>query len=157
MKSIRRLALAGVLSMTAAAGTWSAEPMKLPPMKKQATVEKVVAEHVDALNKSDWNRLMAQYPGNAEIHLPNGQVVKGRAAIGELFAGFVKAPPDGLKGIRFSQLSAFKSGGALAVKWKAEADFLEEPYFGSDAYITQDGMMAAMVSTFDGSKLKFKK
>ena len=33
---------------------------------------------------------------------------------------------------------------------EAEADFLAEPYKGSDAYETHDGLMVAMVSTFKG-------
>ena len=41
--------------------------------------------------------------------------------------------------------------------WKAEAPFLAEPNYGSDAYITQHGMMAGIVTTFDGAKLKFRK
>ena len=36
----------------------------------------------------------------------------------------------------------------LADAWRAEADFLAEPYKGSDAYETHDGLMAAMVSHF---------
>ena len=37
------------------------------------------------------------------------------------------------------------------------ADFLAEPYRGSDAYITKNGLMQAMVTTFDGGALKMKK
>jgi hypothetical protein len=33
---------------------------------------------------------------------------------------------------------------------------LAEPYKGSDAYVTRDGLMAAMVSTFEGTDLKMK-
>ena len=47
-------------------------------------------------------------------------------------------------------------GGTVNVKWTATADFLAEPYVGADAYVTKDGLMHAQVSTFDGSKLKFK-
>jgi hypothetical protein len=45
----------------------------------------------------------------------------------------------------------------LNIQWKAEADFLAEPYKGSDAYETHDGLMVAMVSTFKGADLKLKK
>jgi hypothetical protein len=48
-------------------------------------------------------------------------------------------------------------GETLNIQWKAEADFLAEPYKGSDAYETQDGLTVAMVSTFRGSDLKMKK
>jgi ketosteroid isomerase-like protein len=135
----------------------AAEPMKLPPLKKQPTVQKVIDEHLDALNKCDWTRLMAQYPNDVEIHLPDGVVVKGRDKVGDLFAGFCKARPDGLKGLKFTTEKAFLVGNTLNVMWRAEADFLAEPYKGSDAYVTRDGLMAAQVTTFDGSKLKFKK
>ena len=145
--------LMGLLSMSSMA----AESMKLPPLKKQGSVQKVVDEHVDALNHCDWNRLMAQYPNDVEIHLPDGTVVKGRDKVGDLFAGFCKSRPDGLKGLKFTPESAFVVGNTLNVKWRAEADFLAEPYRGSDAYVTRQGLMAAQVTTFDGSKLKFKR
>ena len=133
----------------------AAEPV-LPALKRQPSVQKVFDEHVDALNRCDWNRLMAQYPKDVEIHLPDGTVKKGRAQVGELFAGFCKARPDGLKGLKFTAESAFLVGNTLNVQWRADADFLSEPYKGSDAYVTRDGLMAAQVTTFDGSKLKFK-
>ena len=153
---IDRLFVATLLAGSTALA-WSAEPMKLPPLKKQPTAQKVIDEHIDALNKCDWNRLMAQYPNDVEIHLPDGVIVKGREKVGELFAGFCKSRPDGLKGLKFTGVSSFPVGNTLNVMWIAEADFLTEPYKGSDAYVTRDGLMAAQVSTFDGAKLKFKK
>ena len=42
----------------------------------------------------------------------------------------------------------------FATQWVATAPFLAEPYRGSDAYITHDGYMQAMVSTFDGGALE---
>ena len=39
------------------------------------------------------------------------------------------------------------------MQWVAEADFLAEPYRGSDAYVSDGQYMAAMVSTFDGAEL----
>ncbi len=151
-----KLLVAGLLAGCVAAA-WAADATKLPALKKQPTVQKVVDEHLDALNKCDWNRLMAQYPNDVEIHLPDGQVIKGRQKVGELFTGFCKPRPDGLKGLNFTTESSFKVGNTLNVMWRAEADFLSEPYKGSDAYVTRDGLMAAQVTTFDGSKLKFKK
>jgi ketosteroid isomerase-like protein len=156
MRPYAQFFAAGLL-VFAVGGAWSDEPMKLPPLKKQPTVQKVIDEHLDALNKCDWNRLMAQYPNDVEIHLPDGQVVKGREKVGALFAGFCKKRPDGLNGLKFTSESSFKVGNTLNVMWRAEADFLAEPYKGSDAYVTRDGLMAAQVTTFDGSKLKFKK
>ena len=85
-------------------------------------------------------------------------VVKGREAAGKLFADFVK-PHDqgGLCGIKFTPEQTFVVGETLNIQWKAEAEFLAEPYKGSDAYETHDGFMAAMVSTFKGTDLKPKK
>ena len=155
MTPVRSLAFA--LALTGSSMASAAEPMKLPPLKKQPSVQKVIDEHLDALNKCDWNRLMAQYPKDVEIHLPDGAVIKGREKVGDLFAGFCKPRPDGLKGLKFTSESSFMVGNTLNVMWRAEADFLAEPYKGSDAYVTRGGLMAAQVTTFDGSKLKFKK
>ena len=155
MTPVRSLAFA--LALMGSSMAMAAEPMKLPPLKKQPSVQKVIDEHLDTLNKCDWNRLMAQYPKDVEIHLPDGAVIKGREKVGDLFAGFCKPRPDGLKGLKFTSESSFMVGNTLNVMWRAEADFLAEPYKGSDAYVTRGGLMAAQVTTFDGSKLKFKK
>ena len=154
MQTKHVLGLAAALWASALAT--AAEPMKLPPLKRQASVQKVIDEHIDALNKCDWNRLMAQYPNDVEIHLPDGTISKGRGKVGELFAGFCKPRPDGLKGLKFTAESSFLVGNTLNVQWRAEAAFLSEPYKGSDAYVTRGGLMAAQVTTFDGAKLKFK-
>jgi len=154
---LMKLASVVLAALIASSAALAAEPMKLPPLKKQASVQKVIDEHLDALNKCDWYRLMAQYPNDVEIHLPDGVVIKGRAKTGDLFAGFCKGRPDGLKGLKFTAESSFVVGNTINVMWRAEADFLSEPYKGSDAYVTRDGLMAAQVTTFDGSKLKFKK
>ena len=130
----------------------------LPEMKKQSSAQAVLDEHMDALNHCDWNRIVAQYPENAQINLPGGAIVAGRKAIGEMFAGFCKEAKDGgLKGINFKVEHSSQIGDTFATQWIASADFLAEPYRGSDAYITKDGMMQAMVSTFDGAALKMKK
>ena len=135
-----------------------AEDLKLPPLKKQTTPQAVIDEHFDALNKCDWNRIMAQYPSDYQLHMPDGTVVKGREEAGKLFANFVK-PHDqgGLCGMKFTPEQTFVVGETLNIQWKAEADFLAEPYKGSDAYETHDGLMAGMVSTFNGADLKMKK
>ena len=146
-----------ILAMIGGAFAAQAE-MRLPDLKKQPSAQAVLDEHFAALNKCDWNRLMAQYPEDAQINLPNGTIVKGRAAIGDLFAGFCKDPKDGgLTGIQFAPENSTIIGDTFVTQWVATAPFLAEPYKGSDAYITKDGYMQAMVSTFDGSALKMKK
>jgi hypothetical protein len=132
--------------------------MKLPDLKKQPTAQAVLDEHFAALNACDWDRLLAQYPDDGQINLPNGIVVKGRDAIGALFAGFCKDAKDGgLKGIQFAVEQSTTIENTFATQWVATAPFLAEPYRGSDAYITHDGYMQAMVTTFDGGALKMKK
>ena len=142
---------------TLSASAALADDMKLPPLKPQPSPQQVVDEHLDALNKCDWNRLMAQYPPEVRIILPDGAESVGREDVGKLFAGFCKTRADGgLKGLQFRTLSTFTVEGTLNVQWEATADFLAEPYKGADAYVTKDGFMYAQVTTFDGSKLKFK-
>ena len=100
---------------------------------------------------------MAQYPSDVEFFLPGGQVVKGRREVGELFEGFVKPFKDGgLCGLTFASEHVLVVGDTVNVQWRANADFLAAPYRGADAYVTQDGLMRAQVSTFDGSQLKKK-
>ena len=155
---MKYVAIAVVLTtLTFASGTQAAE-MQLPPLKTQPNPQAVLDEHLDALNKCDWNRLVAQYPEDAQIHVPNGTVIAGRKAIGDLFAGFCKDSKDGgLNGINFKVVQSTLIGGTFATHWVASAPFLVEPYNGSDAYITKDGLMQGMVTTFDGAALKMKK
>ena len=154
-----RMILPAYLALASFAGVFAAQAeMKLPELKKQPSPQAVLDEHLAALNACDWNRLLAQYPEDAQINLPGGAVVKGRAAIGDLFAGFCKESKDGgLNGIHFAAESSTQIEGTFATQWVATAPFLAEPYKGSDAYITHDGYMQAMVTTFDGGALKMKK
>ena len=147
-----------ILSLFLASSVISfASAAELPPLKPQPSPQQVVDEHLDALNECDWNRLMAQYPPEVRIILPDGEEAVGRKAVGGLFAGFCKSKADGgLKGLKFTTISTFTVEGTLNVQWSANAEFLSEPYKGADAYVTKDGFMYAQVTTFDGSKLKFK-
>ena len=76
------LRLIGVALLLLAMGSSIAltEDLKLPPLKRQSTPQAVIDEHMDALNKCDWNRIMAQYPADYQLNLPDGVVVKGREA-----------------------------------------------------------------------------
>jgi hypothetical protein len=140
-----RYAIAAVVVLVSSSLGWS--QATLPELKKQPNAQAVLDEHLDA-----------QYPDDAQIHLPGGMIVKGRKAIGDLFAGFCKDPKEGgLKGMTFKVEKSDKIGDVFVAQWVASAPFLAEPYKGSDAYITKDGYMQAMVSTFDGGALKMKK
>jgi hypothetical protein len=124
---------------------------------REKTPDAVLAQHMKALNGCDWKGLMQQYPDSYELRLPGGAITKGRTEAAATFAGFVKPHAEGgLCGITFTELSRQVTGGTIAVTWEANASFLAEPYQGADAYITDDGLMVSMVSTFDGTELKFK-
>ena len=132
-------------------------PPLFPPLKRQPTPEAVVAEHLAALNACDWNRLMAQYPPSVHFFLPGGTVIVGRKAVGELFTGFCKSRAEGGNlGLIFTPEQTFKVGKTINTQWRAEADFLTEPYRGADAYVTKGGLMYAQVTTFGAPPLPYK-
>ncbi|HEX4166555.1 MAG TPA: nuclear transport factor 2 family protein [Bryobacteraceae bacterium] len=100
---------------------------------------------------------MAQFPDNVEFFSPNGQVVRGRSALGKMFAQVMKPPAQGgTCGLSITPEHIFVVGETVNVQWRAEAPFLTEPYRGADAYETHDGLMAAQVTTFDAAALKMK-
>ena len=134
-----------------------AQTRSMPVMRRQPTPKKVVEEHLAAFNACDWNRLMAQFPENVEFFSPNGAVVRGRKALGEMFAKVVKPPSQGgTCGLTITPEHIFMVGETVNVQWRAEAPYLAEAYRGADAYETHDGLMAAQVTTFDQSALKMK-
>jgi len=134
-----------------------AQTRSMPVMRRQPTPKKVVEEHLAAFNACDWNRLMAQFPENVEFFSPNGAVVRGRKALGEMFAKVVKPPSQGgTCGLTITPEHIFMVGETVNVQWRAEAPYLAEAYRGADAYETHDGLMAAQVTTFDESALKMK-
>jgi hypothetical protein len=120
----------------------------------QADAFETYAEHIRVLNACDWMGLMAQYPDNAEVHFNGDAMWSGRQEIGVGFAGFVGSLEEGgLCGLNFVEVSRLEVGGTENVKWVADADFLAEPYYGSDAYVSDGQFMVAMVTTFRGSDL----
>ncbi len=130
----------------------------LPTRVRRATPAKVVAEHMSAFSACDWKRLMAQFPDDVEFFAPNGVTVRGRKALGEMFAKVVKPPSEGgTCGLKITAEHTFVVGDVINVQWRADAPFLAEPYRGADAYETKDGLMAAQVTTFDASALKMKR
>jgi hypothetical protein len=135
----------------------NAQGPQLPPQKKQPTPQAVIAEHFAALGACDWQRVVAQYSENAEFLLPGGSTVKGRKAIGEMFTNFLKPHAQGgFCGMKTIPEEMTMIGGTVNVVWRIEAPFLAEPYRGSEAYETKDGLMVAQVSTFDPGAMKMK-
>jgi hypothetical protein len=126
-------------------------------LKRQPSPQKVVEEHMAAFSACDWNRLLAQFPPDAEFFAPNGAVVRGREALGNMYTQVVKPPSQGgTCGLKVTPEHIFVVGDTVNVQWRADAPFLSEPYRGADAYETHDGLMAAQVTTFDQGALKMK-
>lgn len=89
--------------------------------------------------------------------MSNGSVARGRDAIGEMFAEAMRSQEQGgIAGLTFRGETEFEVGDTVSVQWEADAAWLQEPYKGSDAYVSDGRFMAAMVSTFDGDDLKRK-
>ncbi|MEO1724998.1 MAG: nuclear transport factor 2 family protein [Pseudomonadota bacterium] len=141
----------------ACAGSVSAVAADLPPLDPQPNAEMTTAEHIEALNACDWNRLMAQYPQEVLIILPNGVWVEGRTEVGKVFEGFCKPRAEGgFKGATFIAEKTKTVGDTVNMSWRVEAEWLAEPYKGADAYVTRDGLMYVQVTTFDPAGMKFK-
>ena len=156
MKNIAGLAVIFCLSATAAVGQDAL--MNMPALAPQPNAEMTASEHVDALSKCEWQRLMAQYPEEVLFITPNGNWIEGRQAIGKLFEGFCKSRADGgFKGAVFTPEKVKTVGDTVSVSWRVDADWLAEPYKGADAYVTRDGLMYTQVTTFDPAGMKFKK
>lgn len=129
----------------------------MPPLKRQPTPAKVVEAHMAAFSHCDWTGLMEQFPDNVEFFGPNGQVVRGKAALGKMFAQVVKPPSQGgTCGLKIVAEHTFAVGNVINVQWRADSPLLKEPYRGADAYETRDGLMAAQVTTWDPAALKWK-
>jgi ketosteroid isomerase-like protein len=149
--------LVSMVACVTLCGVAYADEFNMPERKKQANSATVVAEHVDALNHCDLNRIMAQYPDNAEFILPNGVWMKGPREIVNLFLGFCKDRADGgRKGATFAAEETNVVGDVVNVSWRLDAPYLKEPYKGADAYETKDGFMQSQVTTFETSDMKFK-
>ena len=122
---LRKLIGLALLALLIGSSIAFAEDLKLPPLRRQPNPQAVINEHFDALNKCDWNRIMAQYPPDYQLNLPDGVVVKGSEEAGKLFANFVKPHEQGgLCGMKFTPEQTLVVGDTLNIQWKAEADFL---------------------------------
>jgi len=123
----------------------------------QPSAAAVYEEHIRALNAAEWEGQLQQFPNHGEIHLKGGQVLRGRQAISEFIAGGVRPRAEGgVEGLTFTEESRLAVGDTLVVHWVADAEWLAEPYQGSDAYVTDGQYMVAMVTTFDPEGLVFR-
>jgi hypothetical protein len=102
----------------------SSQKTSLPALRRFQTPQAVVDEHLAAINACDWQRLMAQYPPEAQFFLPGGQVIKGRDAVGDLFKSFVRPVSEG-------GLCASSSRPRTAFQWatRSTCSGWQEPAF----------------------------
>jgi hypothetical protein len=121
-------------------------------------IDRLVAEHGKALADCDADALVAGYTADATLFFPDGVIVKGRAALQDLYDGFVKPPEQkGLCGLVAKPVKSWTSGRTTFVKFRVTAPFLAKPYFSTDGYVFAGNKIAAEVSTFDATKLTFDK
>jgi hypothetical protein len=136
----------------------SAAGHALPPKKPQATPQKVIAEHFAAFNSCDWNRLMAQYDDDMAFLSKDGDVVRGRQAVAEMFRKVLQPHSAGGQcGITLTPEQTIVVGDTVNIVWRADAPFLAEPYRGSEAFETRNGLLVVQVTTWDPSAMKLKK
>jgi hypothetical protein len=129
-----------------------------PPKKRQPTAEKVIAEHIAALNACDWNRMMAQYGDDIQFWSKDGGIVKGREAIGLMFEKALQPPSKGGQcGMKLIPEHTVVVGDTVNVIWRAEAPFFAAPYRGAEAFETRNGLLVLQVTTWDPSAIKMKK
>jgi hypothetical protein len=130
----------------------------LPPKKPQPTLQKVLSEHFAAFNSCDWTRLMAQYDDDMAFLSKDGAIVKGRAAIGDMFKKALQPhSAGGVCGIKLTPEQTIVVGNTANIIWRADAPFLAEPYRGSESFETRNGLLVVQVTTWDPSAMKMKK
>ena len=120
-------------------------------------VKRVYENHFYQLNRCSVRGLKEEVTPETQYFF-GGNNIKGQKNIFEAIEGTCKESTEGgIRGINFKEEAVFIVGNVANIKWVATAPFLEEPYPGSDAYVTCGNKMLAMVSSFDASELKFKK
>ena len=157
-RSSEKTSLISSAAPPSAAPAPSAGAETLPPKKPQSTPQKVIAEHFIAFKTCDWKRLMAQYDDDMAFLSKDGAIVKGRQAVGEMFRKALQPPSaGGVCGITLTPEQTIVIGNTVNIVWRADAPFLAEPYRGSEAFETRNGLLVLQVTTWDPSAMKMKK
>jgi hypothetical protein len=157
-RSSDKVTVSWVAAPSLSAPAPSGAAQSLPPKKPQPTPQKVISEHFAAFNTCDWKRLMAQYDDDMAFLSKDGAVVKGRQAISQMFKKALQPPSaGGVCGIKLTPEQTIVVGDTVNVVWRADAPFLAEPYRGSEAFETRNGLLVVQVTTWDPSAMKMKK
>jgi hypothetical protein len=99
-----------------------------------------------------------QYDDDIEFLSKDGGIVKGRAAIGDMFKNALKPPSGGGQcGMKLIPEHTVVIGDTVNVVWRVEAPFFAAPYRGSEAFETRNGLLVLQVTTWDPSAIKMKK
>lgn len=120
------------------------------------TVRKVFENHFVQLNKCDIQGLKNERTSDTQLFFGPTRIT-GEVNVDKVFSNFCRTVDQGgIKGLMFKEKSSFFVGNVACVSWVADAPFLSEPYHGSDAYVTCGNKLLAIVSSFDGTELKYK-
>jgi hypothetical protein len=102
--------------------------------------------------------MMAQYDDDIVFLSKDGGMVRGREAIGRMFEKALMPPSKGGQcGMKLIPEQTIMIGDTVNVVWRAEAPFFAEPYRGSEAFETKNGLLVAQVTTWDPAAIKMKK
>lgn len=119
-------------------------------------VRAVFENHFKQLNMCSVQGLKNERTKDTQLFFGNTHI-KGEKEVDQVFSDFCQPLQNGgLAGLNFTEQTAFVVGNVISVLWVADAPFLAEPYYGSDAYVTCGNKMLTIVSSFDGNELKFK-
>jgi hypothetical protein len=117
----------------------------------------LIAAHARTLLTCDAEKIADTYAPDATLFLPEGAVVKGRAALTGLYAGLTKPTSEGgLCGLKTTPVLWWHSGSTWFVKLRDTAPFLAKPAFQTDGYVFMGSKIAAEVTTFNPAGLDLK-
>jgi hypothetical protein len=123
---------------------------------RSGSLRSLVDAHLAALRACDANALVVGYTEDAKLFFPDGTIVQGRAALQQLYDGFVKPRSEGgLCGLEATPVDSFTHGRTTFVKFRVTAPFLAQPYFSTDGYVFRGRKIVSEISTFDSTKLQF--
>lgn len=109
----------------------------------------VYTAHITALNACDVDALVDLRTDDFTLFLRGGLVLRGKTEPRALWEGAcLSFAEGGFRGWEFTAENTHLVGNAYTVQWVMKAPFAED-YRGADAYVSRDGKMASMVSTFD--------
>ena len=136
------------------AGSATAE--EAPPIVPQANVELTWREHIAALNNCDVDRLLALYPREM-LFIQAEKTWGGREEVYEFFKGYCKPYSEGgFAGGTYNIEDSKTFGDTVTVRWKMEADYLSEPYYGAVTYVTHGGLIYVQTTTFHPGTMPYK-